>query len=99
MPGTNGSVTVTDMNALFAGGVEEGWLYLGSDGKTRIQFNYAQKSVWSGGFNVFFAGFQITAVGATSGVLPFTGSWPSSSAVPQKCETQGQTFQSGASWA
>ena len=40
-----------------------------------------------------------TLTGSVSPIMPFKGQWPSSSARPVKCETQGQTFQSGAQWA
>lgn len=99
LPGTNAKVTITDVNALFTGSTEDGWLYLGSDMNTYIQFNYASKASWSVGFGVFFASFGINPTGAYSSVMPFKGQWPSSSALPQKCETKGQTFQSGVQWA
>ena len=91
--------TVKDMNSLWSGNTEEGWLYESSSGQTWIQFNYASKATWNASFNAFFLGFGVNPMGAYSAVMPFSGQWPSSSAVPVKCETQGQQFQSGTQWA
>jgi len=91
--------TVKDMNALFSGTTEEGWLYLSSSGQTWIQFNYQQKATWNASFTTFFFTFGLSPIGPVSPVMPFTGQWPSSSAVPVKCETKGQMFQSGTQWA
>jgi hypothetical protein len=87
------------MNSLWSGNTEEGWLYLSSTGQTWIQFNYQSKATWNAAFSAFFVSFGINPMGAYSAVMPFSGQWPSAGATPQKCETKGTIFQSGAQWA
>ena len=85
---TNASIEVTDINSIWQGGAEVGWMYLGSDNVRYYQANYSSQAGVSFGLSLGFAGGSV-GNGAYSAIKPWTGGLPAGSAV-QKCESQGK---------
>lgn len=82
---------VRDINSLWQGGTEVGWMYLADDGKRYMQFNYATQAGKSLGVSWGFGNFSVSSPGGYSDIRVWTGGLPSGTAV-QKCESQGATL-------
>lgn len=66
-------VEIVDINSLWADGTESGWLYLGSDGQTYIQYNYADQAVWSWAVSIGIASGGASTPGGYSGIMLYKG--------------------------
>lgn len=90
-------VEITDINSLWVNGRETGWLYLGSDGKTYIQYNYQDQAVWSWAVSIGIASGGASTPGGYSSIMPYNGGSVTNVAggvqagtQPQQCFQQGQ---------
>jgi hypothetical protein len=61
---------------------EFGWLYKGSDGKTYIQYNFADQAGYNFGVNAGIISAGTSTPGGYSGIYPYTGSAGGKGSVP-----------------
>ncbi|MFN2528159.1 MAG: hypothetical protein ABR584_05525 [Candidatus Baltobacteraceae bacterium] len=80
-------VTILDVNSLWNGSTNVGWLYHGSDGYIYIQFNYQSQTGYNFAANMGFASVGASTPGGYSGIYQTGGKPPGTRAV--KCFTEG----------
>ena len=90
IPSTGGFTSVADINAIWQGSLEVGWMYLGTNGNRYFQGNFADTSVVAISIGIYKSlGFSITQPSGYGPVVPWSGMLPpGSSLVP--CFTKGK---------
>lgn len=90
-----GATQIVDINSLWDGGREAGWMYLGDNGQRYVQFNYADAASASAAFSAGFRqfGFSISNIPPSgySGLTKWNGMLPPGTSL-EKCETKGGTL-------
>jgi len=93
----SGETTVTDINALYSGHTEVGWLYFGADGVKYIQVNEATQAAYNWGVSSSIpvspirGSFGDSSLSGYGPVEPWNGSWKPGTRV-YACFSQGQQF-------
>lgn len=92
IPSPGGFTSVADINAIWQGSLEVGWMYLGTNGKRYFQGNFSDTSVVSLTLGIYKTlGVSISQPSGYGPVVPWNGQLPpGSSLVP--CFTQGRTL-------
>jgi len=91
------NVEVQDMNSLWVDGSNAGWLYLGSDGNTYIQYNFANKASFSFGVSIGIVSVGSSTPGGYSSIYRYNGDTGATGSAPpgtqvEKCFQQGQSL-------
>jgi len=97
--GQLGYTRIADMNAIYSGVTNIGWLYKGDDGVIYIQVNYASGYTLGGSVAVGFSfivqgsvGGGVNSPSGYSGVMKFSGNLGASHASPGKCASGGSVL-------
>lgn len=80
-----GNAQVVDINSMWSGAVEDGWMMLGNDGNRYVQYNYSQQPTWNWAVSIGIAsgGFGTSSY---SGVMHWNGQLPPGTRL-RPCET------------
>jgi hypothetical protein len=91
IPSPGGFTAVADINAIWQGPTEVGWMYLGTNGDRYIQANYQTQAGYNWSLSVGFASFGSSTPGGYSSVDPWGGKLPRGSRVVN-CFQAGKTL-------
>lgn len=84
-------ITIRDVNSLWQGSTNVGWLYLGSDGTRYIQANYATQTGINWAVSVGILSVGGSTPGGYSGIDKYSGTKPPGTR-NVKCFTKGQSL-------